>query len=448
MPCTSYNRAPDGTLIALADCDTFYASCERICRPDLIGQPIVVLSNNDGCIVSRSREAKALGIPLGQPAFKLRHVLERHNVAVFSSNYTLYGDLSHRVMMTLESLVPDVETYSIDEAFLPLSDALTANAGAIAREARARVWQWLGLPISLGIASTRVLAKIAIQVAKKYPQYEGIFNLAACRHIERVLEWVKVEDIWGVGRSGALKLKSAGIRTALKLRDSDPLLVRNLLTIRGSNIQMELQGIPAIGKEIPLSHTCVISSRSLGSKARRIEPILEAAAFHAANAGEKLRRKGLAARLVGVRIQNSWAVEDEPRFDRMAWTALARPSQDSAEFVAASGDCIRKIFRQGPSIAKVMVILGELTDITKSQANLFDSVYREHDEKRKRLMRTVDRLNRLEGRATIRFASEGDKHPEWEMKRECLSPAWTTCLQELLLVSGVSGEYRHDRRNP
>lgn len=446
MLSSSYDRAPDGSLMALADCDTFYASCERVCRPDLIGRPIVVLSNNDGCIVARSREAKALGIPMGEPEFKLRRELERHKVAVFSSNYTLYGDLSHRVMMTLESVVPNVEVYSIDEAFLPLSPVLAANADAVARTARERVWRWIGLPISIGIAPTRVLAKIATAVAKKFPRYGGIFNLTSCRRVDNVLEWIKVGDIWGVGRKGAFKLKCEGIRTALDLRDANPSLVRKLLTIRGSNIQMELQGIPAIGEDIPLTHSCVISSRSLGYKARTIEPVLEAAAFHAARAGEKLRRKGLAARLVGARIQNSWAVEDEPRFDRIAWAALPRYSLDSAEFMAAAGRCVRQIFKFGPSIAKVMVILTDLKDPSKGQAELFDLAHRDQDERRKKLMETVDRINRLEGRGTIRFASQGAKNPDWEMKRDRLSPAWTTCLQELLKVSGIAGEYQYEKK--
>lgn len=445
MRSINYERAPDGSLIALADCDTFYASCERVCRPDLIGKPIVVLSNNDGCIVARSREAKALGIPMGVPEFKWRKELDRHKVAVFSSNYTLYGDLSHRVMMTLESVVPNVEVYSIDEAFMPLPPALAANAHEVAHEVRTRIWKWLGLPISVGVAPTRVLAKIAIMVAKKYPQYGGIFNLASCQHVDSVLDWVKVGDIWGVGRNSAIKLKCEGIRTALELRDANPSLIRKLLTIRGSNIQLELQGIPAIWEEIPLTHSCVISSRSLGYKARAIEPVLEASAFHAARAGEKLRRKGLLASLVGVRIQNSYAVENEPRFDKIAWVKLSRPSLDSAEFAAAAHRCVHQIFKSGPSIAKVMVILADLTEQTKGQAELFDSVYKKQDERRKKLMDTLDLINRREGRGTIRLASQGAKNPDWEMKRERLSPAWTTRLQELLRVSGVAGEYGYER---
>lgn len=189
--------------MALVDCDTFYVSCERVCRPDLEGKPVVVLSNNDGCLVAMSREAKKLGLPMGKPAFQVRHELERHKVAVFSSNYTLYGDLSHRVMQTLESVTPKVEIYSIDEAFLPLTGALAANAREVAATARERVRKWVGLPVSVDIAPTRVLAKIATRVAKKYPAYDGIFDLSRSRKVEELLASVAVGDIWGIGRKGA-----------------------------------------------------------------------------------------------------------------------------------------------------------------------------------------------------------------------------------------------------
>lgn len=197
--------------MALADCDTFYASCERIARPDLAGKPVVVPSNNDGCIVAMSREAKALGIPMGEPEFKVRSLLQKHRVAVFSSNYTLYGDLSHRVVQTLESVTPEVEVYSIDEAFLRLTGALAANATDVAALIRERVWRWVGLPISVGIAPTKVLAKIATEIAKRTPACPGIYDLSRCTDTDGLLERVPVADIWGIGRHSALKLKLRGI---------------------------------------------------------------------------------------------------------------------------------------------------------------------------------------------------------------------------------------------
>lgn len=432
MSCISYEAAVDGSLIALADCDSFYASCERVGRPDLERRPVVVLSNNDGCIVARSREAKALGIPMGKPEFELRALLKRHNVAVFSSNYTLYGDLSHRVMQTLQTVAPKVEVYSIDEAFLPLPRPLAVNADALAAEARKRVWKWVGLPISIGIASTRVLAKIATGVAKSRSECHGIFNIAASRNVEAILAGVDVGDIWGIGRKWALQLKMSGIRSALDLRNADSGLIRRLLTICGLNIQMELRGIPAIGEDIPLSHTTIISSRSLGYKVRELDPLLEAAAFHAARAGEKLRRKGLCARVVGTRIQTAWAAKDQPQYDKMGWVGLERPTRDSSVLISAAKRSLQGIFRSGYAFAKVMVILTDLSDPAKGQISLFAEAHRKADKRRDRLMELVDRINRLEGRGTLRFAAQGASDADWHMKRNRLSPCWTTDWKQLL----------------
>lgn len=428
--------AANGSLMALADCDSFYVSCERVCRPDLADRPIVVLSNNDGCIVARSREAKQLGVPMGKPAFQLRDLLKRHNVCVFSSNYTLYGDLSHRVMLTLQTITPQVETYSIDEAFLPLTGALARNADDLARLARARVRSWIGLPISIGIAPTRVLAKIATSVAKK--SRTGIFNLLHCADIDGILAQVDVGDIWGVGRKGAYKLKSVGIGNALQMRDADPGLIRKLLTVCGLNILMELRGVPAIGEDIPATHSAVISSRSLGYKVRDFAPLAEAAAFHAARAGEKLRGKNLLAQMVSVRIQTSWARREDPQHDEMAMVRLERPSLDSAVFISAAQQGLKRIFRPGYAYAKVMVMLTDLSDPAKGQHDLREIIRndREHDSRRRQLFELMDRVNRVEGRGTLRFASQGARDAAWHMKRGLLSPAWTTDSHELLVVHG------------
>ena len=443
MALPDYHSAADGSLMALADCDTFYASCERVCRPDLAGRPVVVLSNNDGCLVAMSREAKKLGLPMGKPAFEVRSELEKHRVAVFSSNYTLYGDLSHRVMQTLETVVPTVEVYSIDEAFLPLTRALAANAPEVAATARERVRKWVGLPVSIGIAPTRVLAKIATRVAKKYPAYGGIFDLSRSRKVEELLASVDVADIWGVGRKGALKLKCEGIRTARDLRDAEPDRIRHLLTVHGLNILMELRGVPSIGEDIPATHTCIISSRSLGYKVMTLEPMLEAVSFHAARAAEKLRGKGLVAQMVSVRIQTAYYRNDQPGHDELTMTRLERPTCDSAVIIGAAKRGLERIFRHGYGYAKAMVMLTDLTDPAKGQPHLLDMLdgNAARDARRRKLMALVDRINRLEGRGTLRFAAQGATDAKWHMKRERLSPAWTTDSRQLLRVSGAAGEY-------
>lgn len=428
--------APDGSLMALADCDSFYASCERVARPDLLGKPVIVLSNNDGCVVARSKEAKALGIPMGEPEFQIRDFLKKHDVAVFSSNYTLYGDLSHRVMQTLATVTPKVEVYSIDEAFLPLKGSLAANADAVAKCARERVGKWIGLPLSIGIGPTRVLAKIATKLAKKYPAYQGICNLQHCRHIDEALASIDVGDIWGIGRRGALKLKANGIRTALDLRDSDANFIRKLLTITGFNILMELRGIPAIGEDIPLTHSTVISSCSLGYKVSDISILLESAAFHAARAAEKLRARSLLTQMVGGRIQTSWAAKDQPQHDEMAFVRLPSRTFDTAPIITAARKAVAKIFRTGYAYAKVMVMLTDISDPVGTPGNLLDIVHNvsETTEKRRTLMEMMDRLNRIEGRGTLRFASQGTPTASWHMNRNRLSPAWSTNIHELLTV--------------
>lgn len=435
----NYEKAADGSLMALADCDTFYASCERVARPDLAGKPVVVLSNNDGCLVAMSREAKKLGLPMGKPAFQVRHELERHKVAVFSSNYALYGDLSHRVMQTLESVIPKIEVYSIDEAFLPLTGALAVNAREVAATARGRVLKWVGLPVSIGIAPTRVLAKIATRVAKKYPAYGGIFDLSRSKKVEELLASVEVGDIWGIGRRGALKLKCEGIRTAKDLRDAEPDMIRRLLTVHGLNILMELRGIPAIKEDIPATHSCVISSRSLGYKVTTLEPMAEAISFHAARAAEKLRSKKLVAQLVSVRIQTAYYRDDLPSHDEMTMVRLDRPTSDSATIISVARRGLNRIFRHGYGYAKAMVMLTDLSDPSKTQPHMLDMLNDNpaRDAKRQKLMALVDKINRQEGRGTIGFAAQGRKDADWHMKRENLSPAWTTDIHNLLRVSGV-----------
>lgn len=436
--------AADGSLMALVDCDTFYASCERVARPDLAGKPIVVLSNNDGCIVSMSREARALGLPMGKPEFQVRQELVRHGVAVFSSNYALYGDLSHRVMLTLGSLVPEVEVYSIDEAFLPLAGALAANAPDIAKALRERVLRWVGLPVSIGIAPTRVLAKIAARVAKKFPAYGGVFDLSRSAKLDEILEWVKVGDVWGLGRKGAHKLACEGIRTARELRDAGPDDIGKLLGVRGRDILMELRGIPATGDNIPAARGTVISSRSLGCRVTLPGPMREAVAFHAALAAEKLRARKHVAGMVGVRIQTARYRDDEPAHDGMTMVRLDLPTADSIAIAAAAGKGLDRIFRPGHAYARVMVMLTDLSEPSRSQRDMREMLdgRAKLREKRARLMKIMDRINRLEGSGTLRLASQGPKNAPWRMKRERLSPRWTSDFRELLPVCGAPGERR------
>jgi DNA polymerase V len=282
------------SLWALIDCNNFYASCERLFRPDLIGRPVVVLSNNDGCIVARSNEAKLLGIGMGEPEFKVRDLLKRHNVAVFSSNYALYGDISNRVMLTLESFVPFIEQYSIDEAFAPLAGPLAVNADELALAMRERVRMWTGIFVSVGLGTTCTLAKLAAEIAKKG---SGVFRLNAGTHeTDKVLAGIPMGDVWGIGRRSAEKLNMRNIKTARDLRDADGGMIRRLLSVTGLNTVLELRGIPCLECEtVPASRRTMVSSRSFGERVSEKGHLTEALAMHAGLAGERLRREKLAA---------------------------------------------------------------------------------------------------------------------------------------------------------
>lgn len=306
------------------------------------------------------------------------------------------------------------------------------------RPPRERIRKWVGLPVSIGIAPTRVLAKIATRVAKKYPAYGGIFDLSRSRKVEELLASVAVGDIWGIGRKGALKLKCEGIRTAKDLRDAEPDMIRRLLTVHGLNILMELRGIPAIQEDITATHTCIISSRSLGYTVRTLESMEGTIAFHASRAAEKLRGKKLVLQLVSVRIQTAYYRDGRPSHDEMAIVRLERPTCDSARIISAARRGLRRSFRPDYGYAKAMVMLTDLSDPKKCQPHLLDMLNGNpaRDARRQKLMELVDRINRQEGRGTLRFAAQGARDATWHMKRENLSPAWTTDIHNLLKVSG------------
>lgn len=428
--------APDGSLTALADCNNFYVSCERLTRPDLEGKPVVVLSNNDGCIVSRSNEAKALGIPMGEPEFKIRDVLRRHGVSVFSSNYALYGDISGRVMRTLETVTPDVEIYSIDEAFLPLTGALTADPAAVAQAARERVRRWIGIPVSVGIAPTRVLAKIANHVAKRYPAYGGVFDMSVCRRIDALLESTPAKEIWGIGRRNALRLHERGIFNARQLRDAEPGMIRKLLTTTGLNILLELRGIPAITcEDAPPARRTIISSRSFGKPVTEESHLAEAVATYIARAAEKLRAQGLLARGVAVHVRTSRHAAGVP-YDETAHVSLERATADTAALIKAAHAGLHSVYQAGYLYAKAGVMLFDLAEQGRGQNDLLALVdgSEAHEKARAGLMAIVDRINQRHGRRCLRFAGEGVGETVWRMRRERLSPRWTTEFKELLRV--------------
>jgi DNA polymerase V len=423
------------SLWALVDANNFYASCERLFRPDLAGKPVVVLSNNDGCIVARSNEAKALGIGMGEPEFKVRDLLTRHNVAVFSSNYALYGDISNRVMQTIESLAPYIEQYSIDEAFVPLLGSLAANADEFALTLRKRIRQWTGITVSIGVGTTRTLAKLAGEIAKNG---QGVCRLdAGSTETEKALAAIPVVDVWGIGRRSAEKLHQRNIRTARDLRDADAGMIKKLLSVTGLNTAMELSGIPCIDQSAtPAPRRTMVSSRSFGERVTEKDHLAEALAMHATLAGERLRREKLEAGGMAVHIRTARHGRG-PFYDKTAEITFPKPTSSTRQLIRSAREGLNTIFQQGFLYAKAGVMLFDLRDKAGQQASLLDIVAPDTQrEKDKKLMSALDALNQLYGRGTVRFGAEGGENAPWHMKHTRRSPRYTSAWEDLPTVGG------------
>ena len=425
------------TAYALVDCNNFYCSCERVFRPDLKDKPIVVLSNNDGCIISRSNEAKALGVQMAAPYFKQRLFLERNNVAVFSSNYALYGDLSARVMSSLRSFCPEMEIYSIDEAFLRLDGFVNRDLTEYAQKIRNAIYAWTGIPVSIGIAPTKTLAKIASHICKKTCSPTGVFNMNAywgdTAYIDNFLERISVEDIWGIGRRSGKKLARYGITTARQLRDRDNFWVQKMLTRTGLQTVLEMRGISCIAlEEAPSARRSIRSSRSFGKPVTRKQDAREAAVAYMVRAAEKLRREHLTATTIGVFIKTSAHRPGDQHAEYVSHT-LAEPTNYTPLLVQHASEMLERIFRENHQYQKVGVILSGLESQYNQQGSLLSLTSKEIEEQlaaQSRLMHVTDAINKKFGRGTVQYAGEGLGQP-WKMKQENLSPRYTTKWGEL-----------------
>ncbi|HQP31779.1 MAG TPA: Y-family DNA polymerase [Deltaproteobacteria bacterium] len=408
-------------LFALVDCNNFYVSCERVFNPTLSGVPVVVLSNNDGCIVARSNEAKALGIKMGEPFFKCRHILERHHARVFSSNYALYADMSRRVMEVLAGYDPCLEVYSIDEAFLSLEGI--QNPAEYARGIRDTIRRWTGIPVSIGIGATKTLAKAAAKLAKRRG---GVCELGA--DTDDLLGTLDVGDVWGIGWRHMHVLKRHGVATALDLKSLPDAWVRKRLSITGLRTVWELRGYACLPADAALGPKQTITcSRLFGRTVRDLGEIRQALAVYVARAAEKLRGQGAAAAFIEVHL-----VEDEFRDGRFTGFAasreLAEPTAYTPELIRQAGLLLERIFRPGRVYRKVGVTFAGLTPRFRVQANLFE---READPERgDRLMRAVDHINARWGADTLIYAAGGVVRP-WRMRRERMSRRFTTAWDEL-----------------
>ncbi len=424
------------------DCDNFYATCEKLFRPDLENKPVVVLSNNDGCIIARSKEAKALKIPMGEPLFKHRQFLKEHNVEVFSSNYALYADISQRVMEVAESVLPHVEQYSIDEAFLHFTNAGFNNAEEIAWNIRNKVKKNTGVSVCLGLAPTRTLAKIANKIAKKNT---GVY-LFPNDEIEqdKILENTLVEDIWGIGNKSAEKLIHSNVFTAkdLKYKDSD--WIRKKISVTGLNTALELRGIACIEDDNGKIRQSLVSSRSFGEKIYEKKYLAEALTAYTTNAGERLRKEKLLTKNIAVLVRSSNFTEEH--YSKTINIQFQEATNDTKILINAMLQGLDIIFKEGIAYAKAGVSLIELSHEDSFQPSLLrelDPSFVEKSKASSALMATLDSINVRYGRNTLHYAKEGlekskesiekkaDKNAPWRMKQSYKSPKYTTSWNEL-----------------
>jgi len=398
--------------IALIDCNSFYVSCERLFNPKIRKKPVVVLSNNDGCIISRSNEAKALGIKMGEPYFKEKNIIIKNNVQVFSSNYSLYGDISRRVMRTLKRFNSDIEVYSIDEAFLDLSNFSDSEVQDVGHEIRNVVLKWTGIPTSIGIAKTKTLSKVANHIAKK--KQSGVVSLIGIENIDPILEKVKINDVWGIGKQITKFYQQNGIYNAKQLKNKSNTWIKKSSNVLSSRTAMELKGIPCINLETTNSKrkSCVVS-RSFGQRVENFQELKEAIAGYSLNASEKIRSEYLVTKSITVFIRTSPFQNNYGFYSNSKTIDLPIATNNSIEIVKASLNALEAIFKNGYRYQKAGVILSHLSDSINSK-NLFSS---ERDEKINNLMKSIDSTNYKYGRSTLSLASAG-VHKRWKSRRQ------------------------------
>ncbi|WP_027389202.1 translesion error-prone DNA polymerase V subunit UmuC [Chrysiogenes arsenatis] len=421
-------------LYALIDGNNFYASCEKIFRPDLKETPVVVFSNNDGCVVARSKEAKALGIKMGVPAFQIKNEIERHGIVAFSSNYPLYADMSARMMAILETLAPRMEIYSIDEAFLDVSGI--GNVEPLAeygQRVRQTVSKWIGITVGIGIGPTKTLAKLANYAAKKYPATNGVVDLTDSIRQRKLMEITPVSDVWGVGKKTTEKLHLYGIKTALQLAQANPQEIKRRFSVTLSRTIHELNGIPCFAfEESPPIQKQLICSRSFGKRITANVDMQEAVCTYAGNATAKLREQKLLTQHVTIFLQTSPFSESQPYYANSASMALGMATDDSRDIISAASSLLQSIWREGHAYSKAGVMLGEILPRHRKVRSLFED--EGEIQKSQQLMQALDRINRG-GRGTIWFAAQGKpKEHTWDTRQVNLSPRYTTKWDELPVV--------------
>lgn len=418
--------------IALVDVNNFYASCERVFNPKLDNQAVVVLSNNDGCAIARSARAKELGIRMGEPYFKIKEAYSAQKVIALSSNYTLYADMSNRVMSIIGSYAPTQEVYSIDESFLDLT-GITQSHIELGRQMRAKIKQWTGLPVCVGIGCSKTLAKLANHVAKKQPQYDGVcdFNQLSENKLDNIMSKIDVGEVWGVGRRLSIKLNQLNINTVLELKRANPEFMRQQFSVVMEKTVRELNGSACMElEEITSNKHEIVSSRSFGVRVRELQSLEEAVAAYTSKTAEKLRKQSSLAGGIRVFIRTS-PFGDGAKYANSILIPIPVPTDDSVKLVRLALWALRKIYKIGYDYQKAGVMLTDLTSRGTQQLDIFTALSRARSEN---LMATLDAINSKMGRGAVRIAKEGFSS-HWHMRQNNKSKCATTDWNQLVMVS-------------
>jgi DNA polymerase V len=417
-------------MFALVDCNNFYASCQRVFQPKLVGKPIVVYSNNDGCVIARSNEAKALGVPMGAAAYQWEKFFEQNGVEVFSANFALYGDMSQRVMTILNDFSPEMEVYSIDEAFIKFEGFERFNLQHIGESMHRRVTKGTGIPISVGIAPTKALAKVANRIAKKFPEHtNNVYLIDDEEKRIKALRWLKIEDVWGIGRKHAKRLQAIGVKTALDFTMLDDRWVQENMAIIGLRLKRDLEGKPTLDLEEAQQKKNIAITRSFEGNHTERDFLEERISTFAVTCAEKLRLQKSCCNSVMVFIQTNRHRIELPQYNRNIVFNLPFPTNSSIEISNFALQALSIIFREGYEYKRAGVIVQDFTDEDTTQINLFEN----SDERHKKLMQSIDKVNAMFGQQKIRLGSQ-DPKKTWKMKQEKLSPSYTTKLSDIIVI--------------
>jgi len=424
-------------VFALIDCNNFYASCERVFNPLLENKPVIVLSNNDGCCVARSNEAKKLGIKMGEPFFKIKDLIEKNKVNVFSSNYELYGDISNRVVNTLFTFSPDVEVYSIDEAFVNLKNLAVSDYRNTGKQIREKILNWTGIPVSVGISPTKTLSKVANEFVKKNKSLNGVLSLIdySEEEIDNLLRELDVSDVWGIGRQYSKKLREDGINTAYDFKYSNPKYIQKIMTIGGIKTQQELKGISCIPIEYEIpDKKGICTSRSFGKNVATFNELKEAISTYTTTASEKLRLQNSKCFRITVFIRtNPFRINDKQYSNSCSYN-FQEATQYTPDLIKAGITLLNKIYKSGYYYQKAGILLTEIIPQGKDQESLFNLDHLQYKNPKKDLViQKVDEINSLFGNNTLIFGSSGIKK-EWKIKSEKRSDRYTTCFKEILTI--------------